>query len=218
MADLRESILSEGRNLGCEACFWHVSVWTAAYHQVKRSLLLMFCQILNAVFFLFPRSASSPTTAPAAAPSRRSGPSSSSASTTPTIASARAPARTLSTARGTSSTRPPTSGSPSRCTSPTTPRPATGCQTRGRSRRGGESTTHHNLAQTYKNSLDFLQVLWRELQAAQAHQGHLGPGQPVQPLPQHRQQGRELLHRMNNSRVTSGMTSSLEKCSQRQQL
>ena len=37
-----ESILSEGRNLGCEACFWHVSVWTAAYHQVKQSLLLMF--------------------------------------------------------------------------------------------------------------------------------------------------------------------------------
>ena len=53
MADLRESILSEGRNLGCEACFWHVSVWTAAYHQVKQNLLLMFCQILNAVCIFF---------------------------------------------------------------------------------------------------------------------------------------------------------------------
>ncbi len=218
LADLRESILSEGRNLGCEACFWHVSVWTAAYHQVKQNLLPMFCQIFNAVFFLF------------LGPLLRQRPH---------------PPRLPSDAVGLRARLHLQPQQPHPCAhlqEPRRPRPVQA--QRGhqlQDRRAAAPVLQHpvlpqaaqretvpgevgnlqhipNLAQNLQNSLDFLQVLWRELQAAQAHQGHLGPGQPVQPLPQHRQQGRELLHRMNNSRVTSGIISSLEQCSQRQQL
>ncbi len=33
--DLRSSILLPNPDLGCDACFWHVTLWTSAYHRVQ---------------------------------------------------------------------------------------------------------------------------------------------------------------------------------------
>ncbi len=33
--DLRSSILSRELDIGCDACAWHVTVWTASFHQVR---------------------------------------------------------------------------------------------------------------------------------------------------------------------------------------